>query len=399
MTISGFVLPQVSQSNRLKQKGVHNSMLCNSKINALSRGHLSTHSRSGFIAVLTALMLVFLMAMVAFAVDIGYLCVVKSQTQAVADAAALAGARGLSTSTAQVQANAIACAKLNTANGQAVTLTDSNIVVGTWSTSTSTFTASATNANACQVTVPLTATNGNPVSLFFAKALGDSSANVTSSAVAGGGRCDVVIVLDRSSSFQEDIAEAVTGIQDILTYMNTYTPSSYLGVVTFDGVSYINAAMQQVGANYSTLQSDIAAIVDCADGGPACSGSDLAAGMAGGIALFSSSGYSPPSGTRQALLFVSDGAANVTSQCLNSKLSDTQDNTLAATEAAAAYSSKGISVYSLLYYHGSDSSVDTNAMAALIQGTGTFLQEVTPSLLPSDLSTMFTSNLGTQILK
>ncbi len=346
-------------------------------------------------------MLVFLMAMVAFAVDVGYLCVVKSQTQAVADAAALAGGRGLSVSTAQAQANAIACAKLNTANGKVVTLTNSNIVVGTWNTSTQTFTASSGSgtANACQVTVPLTATNGNPVSLFFAQVLGDKTANVSSTAIAGGGRWDVVITIDRTASFETDLATAVSGIQNVLTAMNTYSPTSYLGVTTFNGQSYTNAAMQPVGTNFSTLKAAIAAIQDCQDGGPACSGSDLAAGMAGGIALFSSSGYSPPSGTRQAVIFVSDGAANVTNKCLNSSLSDTQDNTLTATEAAAAYSSKGISIFSLLYYHGSDSSTDTNAMKALIQGQGTFLQETDPSLLAGDLQSIYTNNLGMQILQ
>jgi Flp pilus assembly protein TadG len=376
-------------------------MLFETKPTASSPGQISRHTRSGFICVLAAIMMVFLLAMVAFAVDIGYLCVVKTQTQAVADAAALAGARGLATSTAQVQANAIACAKLNTANGKVVNLVNSNIVVGTWNPTTLTFTAasgSSTN-NAVQVTVPLTASNGNPVSLFFARALGDTSANVSSTSIAGGGRWDVVIAIDRTSSFQDDLSTAVSGIQNVLTAMNTYSPQSYLGVTTFNGKSYTNAAMQQVGTNYSTLQADIAAIQDCAFGGPACSGSDLAAGMAGGIALFSSSGYSPPSGTRKAIIFVSDGAANVTSQCVNSMLNDTQDNALAASEAAAAYSSKGISVFSLLYYHGSDNSTDINAMKALIQGQGTYIQEADPSLLAGDLQSIYTNNLGMQLLQ
>jgi hypothetical protein len=209
----------------------------------------------------------------------------------------------------------------------------------------------------------------------------------------------VVIVIDRSSSFSGDLSTGVSGIQDILTEMNQLTPTSWLGVVSFDGVAYTNAALQPVGTNYSILQSDIAAIQDCAVGGPPCSGSDLAEGMAAGIALFSQSNYSPTLGTRKAIIFVSDGAANVTSQCVNSKLSDTQDNTLAATEASNAWTNSGISVFSLLYYHGSDNQTDINAMEALVQGQGTYLQEATGSQLETDLKTIFQNNLSMSLVQ
>jgi hypothetical protein len=139
--------------------------------------------------------------------------------------------------------------------------------------------------------------------------------------------------------------------------------------------------------------------VDCQLGGPPCSGSDLADGMAAGIALFSQSNYSPPLGTRKAIIFVSDGAANVTSACTNSKLSDAQDNTLAATEAAAAYTNSGISVFSLLYYHGSDSQTDINAMEALVQGQGSYLQEATGSQLDADLQSIFMQNLTMSLVQ
>ncbi len=379
------------------------AMFCKRKTTANSQRRGLGDSRRGAVLVLAAIMMVMLLGMVAFAVDIGNLCVAKTQTQAVADAAALAGARGLGVSPAQVQTLALTAANENLANGQAIVLQDTDVVLGTWNTSTLSFTpltgSAQSTANACQVTVPLTSANGNPVNLFFAPVWGDKTANVISTAIAGVGRWDVVIVLDRSSSFEADLPTAVAGIQDILTAMNQYTPLSWLGVVTFDGVAYTNAALQPVGTNYSTLQSDIAGVQDCSVGGPPCSGSDLAEGMKAGIALFSAAGYSPPTGTRKAVIFVSDGAANVTSKCVNSSLSDAQDNTLAATEANKAWTSQGISVFSLLYYHGSDSSTDTNAMQALVQGQGTFLQEVDPSLLAGDLKTLFINNLSMSLVQ
>jgi len=345
----------------------------------------------------------FMIAMVAFAVDIGNLCRVNTETQAVADAAALAGARVMSNGTSAVQSAVIACAAQNKANGQSITLTNSNITLGTWNATTGTFTAvsGSTTPNAVQVNVPLTSANSNPVTLYFAQILGETTANVTSSAIAGGGgtRWDMVLCCDRSSSFSDDLGEAVTGMQDILSSYNTTAPTSYLGVVTFNGVGYTIASLQEVSTNYATLNTAISGIVDCANGGQPCSGSDLAAGMQTAISLFSASGYNPPAGTKKAIIFISDGAANVTSQCLNKNLSDTGDNTLAATEAANAYTNSGISVFSLLYYHGSDNSVDTNAMQALIQGQGIFLQETDPSQLPADLQTMFSTGMKPQLLK
>ncbi|MGO9915820.1 MAG: vWA domain-containing protein [Isosphaeraceae bacterium] len=361
-----------------------------------SRG---SRSRRGVITVLAVFLMTMTLAMVAFSVGMANLCWVDTQTQATADAAALAGARGLTVSQSQVQSLAIAAAKLNTCNGQSVVLQDSNIATGVWAPSTRTFTATTTSPNACKVTVPLTAAGSNAVKLMFGSVVGDTGANVSSTAIAGAGRWDIVLCCDRTSSFSEDLSQATAGMHAVLSDLNAYTPLSNLGVVTFNGVAYTNASLQAVGTNYSTLNTAINNIVDCSSGGPPCSGSDLAAGMAGAIALFSASGYSPPVGTRQAVIFISDGAANMGSGCLNKSLSDTQDNTLAATEASNAWTNKGISVYSLLYFHGSDSTTDTNAMQALAQGTGNFVQEPSAAQLTTDIQSMLMNNLSMQLVQ
>ncbi len=317
-------------------------------------------SRRGAIAVLAAILMVLVVGMVAFAVDLSNLCVVRAKAQAIADAAALAGGRGLAVSSTQAQTLAKACANQNTVNGQTMALQSSNVVVGTWSTTAHTFTAlagtAASQANACKVNVTLTAANGNPVSMLFAGALGVHTADVTASAVAGGGRWDIVLVCDISSSFSADLAQATSGMTAVLNQINQYSPTSNLGIVTFTGQTQTVASLQPVGSNYSSLATAINNIQDCAaPGGPACCGSDLAAGMATGISLFSAAGYNPPTGTRKAIIFISDGAANISGGCVNSSLSDAGDNSLAATEAQNAWTSKAINVFSLLYYHGSDS--------------------------------------------
>jgi hypothetical protein len=340
----------------------------------------------------------FAAAMVALAVDIGNLCMVQTQTQAVADAAALAGARGLPAGAAQVQSLAIACAGQNTANGQNVALQGSNIVLGAWNTTARTFTAltgtAQSQANACQISI------ASMPATFFARVLGVNSLTTGASATAGVGRWDVVLCCDRSSSFAADLAQALAGMQTVLNDMNQYTPASCLGIVTFGGVAYTTAPLQAVGANYGALQTAISGIQDCQSGGPPCSGSDLAAGMAQAVSLFSAAGYNPPLGTRKAIIFISDGAANVTNQCLNSSLSDAQDNALAATEAnTACTSSNHISVYSLLYYHGSDSQTDIDAMEALVQGQGQYIQEPDASQLTADIESMLINNLSMQLVQ
>ena len=374
------------------------------KVAALFKKHRVGESRRGSITILSAFLMVGLLAMVAFAVDIGNICRVKTETQAVADAAALAGARGLTVSPAQVQTNAIACAADNKANGQKVVLTDSNVVLGTWSPTARTFTtltgAAQSSANACQVNVSLTSTAGNAVTLFFAPVLGVKTENVSASAIATTGRWDVVVVLDRSSSFSADIAQALTGVQTILSDLNQYSPSSNFGMVTFDGVAYTNASLQPVGTNYSTLSTAISSIQDCANGGPPCSGSDLAAGMAGGIALFSASGYSAPTGTRKAVIFISDGAANVTS-AMPQQIPERRLRIIPwrRRRRRTPTTNSGISVYSLLYFHGSDSSVDVDAMQALIQGQGTFVNEPTASQLTTDIEGMLVNGLSMSLVQ
>ncbi|MGO8751643.1 MAG: pilus assembly protein TadG-related protein [Thermoguttaceae bacterium] len=361
------------------------------------------NSRRGVVSVLAALLIAVLLGMVALSVDIGKVCVVQTQAQAVADAAALAGARGLSVSAAQVQSLATSCAQANTVNGKAVVLPSSNIVLGTWNTTARTFTAltgsSQSQANACQVTVSLTSAGGNPVNMFFAPAIGVKTANVTASAIAGAGRWDVVVACDITSSFNDDLSQAVAGMQTILSDLNQYSPTSNLGIVTFNGQGWTNASLQPVGTNYAALKTAIGNIKDCASGGPACSGSDLAAGMATAISLFSASTYQPPLGTRKAVIFISDGAANIGSGCVNKKLSDNADNALAATEANNAWTSQGISVYSLLYYHGSDDETDIGAMQALIQGTGQYIQEPSAAQLTTDLESMLMNNLSMQLVQ
>lgn len=133
-----------------------------------------TLPRRGNAAVVVALTLTVMLAMAAFALDLGYRRIVDAELQAAVDAAAAAGAVGLSTSTAESTATWVA--GQNTAGGEAVVPT--SVVVGTWDTTSRTFTADpdgdAVYVEASRFDVPQ----------FFAPILGYSNPPLTRSAIA-----------------------------------------------------------------------------------------------------------------------------------------------------------------------------------------------------------------------
>jgi Flp pilus assembly protein TadG len=377
----------------------------------------TSRSRRGSVAVLAALLMTFLIGMIAFAVDLGYLCVVQTQAQAAADAASMAGAMSLAGSASQAIASAQSCAALNTVNGQSVSLPSSAVVLGTWNSTAGTFGAlsgsGTNNASACQVTVNLTSANGNPVNLFFAKVLGVQSANIVAKSTATAKRWDIIMSQDISQSYSADLSYATSGHLALLGDFKQYSPLSYAGFVQHTGWGSTWVALQQVGANYSSMYSTISNLQDSTNnttsaynvyGGtttsiavttqtPASSGSDLATGIQQAINMFNSSAYTSvvPAGTARAIVISSDGESNASSngQHPSPTYTDAQLNTLAQTTAQAAWNTYGISVYVVFYYHGSDSGADTTLLQSLVQGNGTFTEVSNPASIPSTVESLF----------
>ncbi len=141
--------------------------------------------RRGNVVVLTALIMVALFAMLAFALDIGYMLHVRTELQRSADACAIAAAPHLPDEAAAGQA-ALQVAAQNP-SGTEMILDISDTQFGYWDRDTATFTTptpSGRQANAVRVTVKRTDETGNPVSMFFAGMLGTPTANVTATATA-----------------------------------------------------------------------------------------------------------------------------------------------------------------------------------------------------------------------
>jgi Flp pilus assembly protein TadG len=140
--------------------------------------------RRGNVIVLSCAALTALMAVVALAVDIGYIAHAHTELQRTADAVALAAATKLPN-----QANAIdAGIATATANNTSIatSLNSGDFVFGWWSRKYGTFTTPAPSnrpTNAVQVTVSRTAERGNPINLFFGRVINRDSTDITVKAI------------------------------------------------------------------------------------------------------------------------------------------------------------------------------------------------------------------------
>ena len=160
--------------------------------------------RRGAIAVLAAVLLVVMIAMIAFAVDIGYLGLARTQLQVAADSAALAAAATAGKSRGEMETVAKSFASANKVAGRNVQLSSSDIIYGTWNTTTRTFAPSATPSNAVKVITRADDANGGKVGLFFGGIFGVKGQTESASAIATMNPRDIAFVIDLSGSMNDD---------------------------------------------------------------------------------------------------------------------------------------------------------------------------------------------------
>lgn len=160
--------------------------------------------RRGAIAVLAAVFLVVMLAMIAFAVDIGYLGLAKTQLQVAADSSALAAAATNNLSRSEMAAVAQQFASANRVVGRAVQLNASDVEFGTWDAATRKFTSSDSVSNAVKVTVRTDASSGGATPLFFGRIFGKTSQEQSASAIAAVNPRDIAFVVDLSRSMNFD---------------------------------------------------------------------------------------------------------------------------------------------------------------------------------------------------
>jgi Flp pilus assembly protein TadG len=190
--------------------------------------------RRGNVVVLSAFLMIVMMALAAFAVDVGYIAEARTQLQKSADASALAAAAKLP-SLAQATLAATATA---TSNKTSITpaLKTSDIVYGYWNRNTATFTSPKPVGrpyNAVRITLRRTAANGNALGLFFGRVLGTHTTDVTASAIGYGDRgvCGPFIGIESvtvGGGIYTDSFDSYTGEYDSLNH-------NHMGSLCSDG--------------------------------------------------------------------------------------------------------------------------------------------------------------------
>ncbi|NQU24218.1 MAG: hypothetical protein HQ567_23295 [Candidatus Nealsonbacteria bacterium] len=145
----------------------------------------TSQRRRGNIMVLTAVLMVPLLGLLAFAIDLGYIMNARTELQRTADACALAAARVLPD-----QADAVTVAQSFAQQNYANVGPDldaSNVEFGFWDRDHVQFIVpppSGMQPNAVRVTLERTAGTGNPLGMFFARVLGADTADTAASATA-----------------------------------------------------------------------------------------------------------------------------------------------------------------------------------------------------------------------
>ncbi len=155
----------------------------------------------------------------ALAVDLGHLLNAHVELKAAANASALAGGNSLLAGIDVARTQALAYSAANFANGQPVTLEDSDVEFGSWDEASRTFTLIDESdpdvvPDAIRVTAHLTAARGNPVAHLFGKVLGSLTSDVRVTSTAFFQSRDIMLVLDLSSSMNDDSELRHAGLLD-----------------------------------------------------------------------------------------------------------------------------------------------------------------------------------------
>jgi Flp pilus assembly protein TadG len=349
------------------------------------------HNERGVVLIFVAISLVLLAAFVALAIDVGFMFTAKADLQSSVDAAALAGASGLTLGPAEARARAIEYAQKNPVFNYAVNLELSDIELGTWNASTRSFAVlpeeQELTANSIRVTGNLTEERGNAVELFFARVLGRDTADVRAQSVATAGvevAWDVVVLQDITGSFTEEIDTALDADRGLLGCIaDNAGENSRVGFAVHTGWGLALTPLWSIEDGYADLSLIIDGVDSCGTSGmPPCSGTDQAAGMESALEIFAESGPNTFPSTKKAIVLVSDGHPNASSNGAHPTLNDSQLADLALEFADDAFEDD-IHIFTV-FYDDADDDDAAEFLEDMTRGIGTFQR--TPD--PDDLGVL-----------
>lgn len=130
-------------------------------------------------------MFTIIMGFCALAVDLTRAEVAKTELQRIADSAAQAGATQVAGGTTAIQTAITAeISQYNLVDGSSLQASDVTFTTGFWDISNNTYTINGTPLNAVRVIASRSTSNGDPLPMFFAQALGKSTLDVWAGATA-----------------------------------------------------------------------------------------------------------------------------------------------------------------------------------------------------------------------
>ncbi len=285
---------------------------------------INQHSklRRGSILVLSAVFMVFVLGMVAFTTDFGYMQVSKTRLRAAVDAAALAAIDELTNDEAAMNQ---AVTDLLSANGYDATSSDLVVTTeyGNWDIDTRVFTAGSVfiTADAIRISV---VDNGIPA--FFGPVFGEDGYSAGAEAVATLASTvprDIVVVIDCSTSMDANMSNGQTRMENTkgaaTAMVDELLPEDRVGLAVFSWEDPLRNRYEKTGRPETPLdfdKTDTLDRIDDLEDGFYTSGTNVAGGLRAGldVILNDLSPRLPPlpgeSEAEQIIVLMTDGKTN-----------------------------------------------------------------------------------------
>ena len=285
---------------------------------------INQHSklRRGSILVLSAVFMVFVLGMVAFTADFGYMQVSKTRLRAAVDAAALAAIDELTNDEAALNQSVI---DLLSANGYDTTSSDLVVTTeyGNWDVDTRVFTAGAVfnSADAIRISV---VDNGIPA--FFGPVFGEDGYSAGAEAVATLASTiprDIVVVIDCSTSMDANMSNGQTRMENTkaaaTAMVDELLPEDRVGLAVFSWKDPARNRWEKTGRPETDLdfdKTDTLDRIDDLEDGFYTSGTNVAGGLRAGLdVILADPNPRPPLGLddplpEQIIVLMTDGQTN-----------------------------------------------------------------------------------------
>ena len=247
-------------------------------------------SRRAAILVLTAILMPVMVILAAFAVDVAWMQLVRTELRTATDAAARAGAKELSLqqSTSRATRAALDAANRNQVGGQAMRIAASDVTFGSSQLDLSgrfVFVPGGTPVNGVRVLGRRDqGSAAGPVGLFFGRALGVAQFEPVQSATSTILDRDVALVLDRSGSMRgQKIADLKVAVRAFLNELQSTLPDEQVGLASYSTTSRID----------HDLSKNFGAVGTTADGFNASGFTAIGLALRDGISVVTGPGSRP----------------------------------------------------------------------------------------------------------